>query len=295
MTAPSLTIGMPVYNGQRFLRQALDTLLAQTYRDFELLISDNASTDSTPAICAEYAARDSRIRYVRQSENAGVFDNVTFVLENARGRYFMLVGDDDVYDPAYAAKMIELLEKDPEVDGAYSNFTYVDPNGVTSPSWLKHFLPASNDRVRNILRFLRVRIVLPMMMGVFRTAALRRALPFVTFPDGMTGGIDIVFMLRFLTYSRVASTDEVLFQYRLKDRTESNPAKFRRSRWSLRWFHLRHNWVILIRHILPILWGSRFSLLHKVWLSAYAMLLFFVDWTLIRALEFVRARRRTHA
>jgi glycosyltransferase involved in cell wall biosynthesis len=295
MTNPTLTIGMPVYNGERFLRQALDTLLAQTWRDFELLISDNGSTDSTPAIVADYAARDPRIRYVRQPQNLGIFGNTSFVMTQARGRYFMLVGDDDVYEPRYVQRMIELLETHAEVDGAYSNFAYIDPQGVTSPSRLKHFLPASNDRIRNVLRFLRVRIVLPMMMGVFRTEALRRALPFVTFPHGMTGGVDIVFMLRFLTYSRVTSTDEVLFYYRLKDRTESNPAQFRTSRLKLRWYHFTLNWMILTRHIFPILLAAPFNILSRLWLSGYALLLFVVDWTLFRAIEFVRARRGTHA
>jgi len=75
---------MPVYNGEKYIREALDSLLAQTFTDFELIISDNASTDGTQVICEEYAARDPRIRYVRQRENRGAVANFRFVLDSIR-------------------------------------------------------------------------------------------------------------------------------------------------------------------------------------------------------------------
>lgn len=92
---PKVSIGMPVYNGEKFIRVALDSLLSQTFVDFELIISDNASTDGTEAICREYAARDLRIRYVRQSENRGAVVNFKFVLDDAVGEYFMWAAHDD--------------------------------------------------------------------------------------------------------------------------------------------------------------------------------------------------------
>ncbi len=87
---------MPVYNGERFVREALDSLLAQTFTDFELLISDNASTDGTEMICREYADRDPRIRFVRQVENIGALANFEFVMRQARGEYFMWAASDDL-------------------------------------------------------------------------------------------------------------------------------------------------------------------------------------------------------
>src|SRR5919112_5909956 len=105
MTArPRVTIGLPVYNGERFLEQALDGLLAQTFTDFELIISDNASTDRTPEICQAYAARDSRIRYVRQPENIGAGPNHNILVPMARGEYFKWASHDDLYDPDLVAK-----------------------------------------------------------------------------------------------------------------------------------------------------------------------------------------------
>ena len=93
---PLVTVGMPVYNGEKFIREALDALLAQTYTDFELIISDNASTDGTEASCRGYAGRDSRIRYVRQSENRGLIANFQFLLDEAAGKYFMWAAADDM-------------------------------------------------------------------------------------------------------------------------------------------------------------------------------------------------------
>lgn len=100
-----VSIGMPVYNGEAFIHEALDSLLTQTYPDFELIISDNASDDRTGTICKEYAAKDSRVRYVRQSKNLGALGNFKFVLDEAVGEYFMWAAADDVW----ALNWIEVL------------------------------------------------------------------------------------------------------------------------------------------------------------------------------------------
>jgi glycosyltransferase involved in cell wall biosynthesis len=108
---PSLTIGLPVYNGERYLAQALDALLAQTYQDFELIISDNASTDRTADICQEFVARDARVKYVRQRVNIGAGPNHNAVLTLARGRFFKWAAHDDVYAPTLLERCIEVLER----------------------------------------------------------------------------------------------------------------------------------------------------------------------------------------
>lgn len=94
---PPVSIGLPVYNAELFLEEALNSLLQQTFRDFELILSDNASTDGTAAICERYAQRDSRIRYVRQATNIGAMGNFRYVLEHARGRWFMWAAGDDYW------------------------------------------------------------------------------------------------------------------------------------------------------------------------------------------------------
>ena len=92
---PTVSIGMPVFNGAQYIREAIDSLLAQTFADFELIISDNASADATQEICEKYAEQDPRIRYVRQSKNIGAIANFKFVLDQARAKYFMWAAHDD--------------------------------------------------------------------------------------------------------------------------------------------------------------------------------------------------------
>ena len=102
---PVVSIGIPVYNGESFLREALDSLLAQSFDNFELIISDNASSDATEAICLDYQKNDKRIRYIRQSENIGALANFQVVLNESSGQYFMWAACDDKWD----SQWIELL------------------------------------------------------------------------------------------------------------------------------------------------------------------------------------------
>ena len=110
-TRPIVSIGMPVYDGERFIEDALDSLLAQTFTDFELIISDNASTDATESICCNYAKRDSRIRYIRQIENLGALRNFQFVLNEANGDYFMWAASDDKWSSAWVASLYQQLRQ----------------------------------------------------------------------------------------------------------------------------------------------------------------------------------------
>ena len=102
---PAVSIGMPVYNGAKYICDALDSLLAQTFTDFELIISDNASTDATEQICREYSVQDQRIRYVRQSINLGAMPNFEYVLNLARGECFMWAAHDDRWSLNWLAEL----------------------------------------------------------------------------------------------------------------------------------------------------------------------------------------------
>lgn len=127
---PKVSIGLPVYNGERFITGALDTLLSQNFTDFELIISDNASTDGTEAICRQYAARDARIRYVRQSENRGAIANFQFVLDAAVGSYFMWAAADDRQKPEFVETMVRILDDNPSFAGAMSDVENHDEDGT---------------------------------------------------------------------------------------------------------------------------------------------------------------------
>lgn len=126
-----VSIGMPVYNGARYLSAALDSLLKQTFSDFELIISDNASTDTTARICREYAARDRRIRYFRNDRNIGAAPNMNRVLELSAGEYFKWAAHDDLHAPGYLEKCIAVLDDKPLVVLCHSQTQHIDSNGVT--------------------------------------------------------------------------------------------------------------------------------------------------------------------
>lgn len=110
---PLVSIGMPVYNGAQYIRRALDSLLAQDYDNYEIIISDNASTDQTLEILEEYALMYPQIRTYTQSENVGIQGNFRIVLRLARGEYFMWAADDDYWEPEFLKTLVNELESDP--------------------------------------------------------------------------------------------------------------------------------------------------------------------------------------
>ena len=129
MSAPKVSIGMPVYNAQRYLREALDSLRAQTLTDFEIVLSDNASTDATPDICREYAARDPRIKYHRNATNLGVVANFNRAFELSTGQYFKWAAYDDLHAPEYLTKCLPVLEADPRLVVVHSLTRSIDDSG----------------------------------------------------------------------------------------------------------------------------------------------------------------------
>ncbi len=105
-----VSIGLPIYNGEKFLQKKIESLLEQTIKDFELIISDNASTDSTPTICQEYARKDKRIRYFRQEKNMGAIWNLKFILQEAKSNYFAWTAVDDIILSEFFEKNIKILD-----------------------------------------------------------------------------------------------------------------------------------------------------------------------------------------
>jgi len=120
---PLVSIGMPVYNGEQFIKAALDSIMGQSFTNFELIISDNSSTDETGHICREYAARDERIKYLRQAGNIGAYANFKLVLDEARGEYFMWAACDDTRSPDFIEVNFNFLSKNPDYVASTS------PNG----------------------------------------------------------------------------------------------------------------------------------------------------------------------
>src|ERR1700751_3041805 len=127
---PLVTVGLFVYNGERFIEEVLRSILNQTFTDFELIISDNASTDRTGQIAEAYAERDSRIRYYRSEKNMGAGWNVRRVYELATGKYFKQAAADDLLEPDFLRRCVEALENDRDCVLACARTKEIDENGV---------------------------------------------------------------------------------------------------------------------------------------------------------------------
>ena len=122
---PSISIGLPVFNGERFLKKTIDSILSQTFFDFELIISDNASTDNTKNICQDYVIKDNRVRYFRRSQNNGFCDNYKFVLQRSNGIFFMWIAADDLLgDNEYLKNLYKNFKND--IDYVFSNVSIIN-------------------------------------------------------------------------------------------------------------------------------------------------------------------------
>ncbi len=153
-TSPRLTIGLPVYNGEKYVAESLEALLGQSFTDFELIISDNASTDGTGDICRRYEKQDSRVRYFRQPRNIGLAPNHNFVAERARGELFKWASNDDLYARDLIERCVDALDKYPDVVLAHSWSAKVDACGAITKAFeypLNTSSPRAPDRFRSLL------------------------------------------------------------------------------------------------------------------------------------------------
>lgn len=171
---PRVSIALPVYNGERYLAQTIECLLAQDYQDVELLISDNASTDSTPQIALGYVRSDKRVTYVRNKRNLGVHPNFNAAFHRARGRYFKWAAHDDLYAPDFLSRCVAVLERDDSIALCFTRFRAIDQDGVFigEQQWTMNLLAERpHQRFRQLVAKGRGHSAL---FGVIRTAMLRK-------------------------------------------------------------------------------------------------------------------------
>ena len=151
---PRLSIGLPVYNGEKFLAESIESLLGQSYEDFELIISDNASSDGTADICRRYARQDSRIRYIRQQHNIGSAPNHNFVIEQAGGELFKHASHDDLYARNLVELCVAALDEHPDVTLAHSWSAVIDGSGAVKELVdypVNTAAPQAPERLRSML------------------------------------------------------------------------------------------------------------------------------------------------
>jgi glycosyltransferase involved in cell wall biosynthesis len=205
-STPLVSVGLYVYNGERFLEEALDSILNQTFTDFELIISDNASTDRTGEIAQAYAKRDDRSRYYRSEKNMGGGWNMRRVYELATGKYFKWAAADDLLEPDFLRRCVEILERDPGCVVAYASTKQVDENETFIKNYVTPVKADSNDPVARFREMLLVNHNCYQIFGVMRISALHQ-LP----PHGSYMSADRVLLARMSLLGRFYEVPEDLF------------------------------------------------------------------------------------
>lgn len=223
--APTVSIGVPVYNGASLLARALDSLLAQHFSDFEIIVSDNGSTDGTAEIADRFAARDPRVRVIRQPTNIGAARNFNAVFAESRGRYFKWMAHDDVIAPDYLDVCVGLLEQDASAVLSYTGTSLINDDGSVLPfdaargafvdrygkAWFwsppQVAETASEDPVRRYTSLILRNAWCLEVFGLIRSDALRKSSLI-----GLYYGSDKVLLLELATMGRFVQDPVPLFQ-----------------------------------------------------------------------------------
>jgi glycosyltransferase involved in cell wall biosynthesis len=207
---PKVSIGLPVYNGERFLKEAVESALAQTFEDFELIISDNASTDGTADICQDAAQHDPRVRYFRNERNLGAAPNYNITWQYATGQYFKWFAHDDRIKPRYLEHTVAALDASPDVVLCNTVVDYIDENGNQLGlyrSVLEHCDSRSPDQRLASIIFRSHTCV--DFFGLIRRSAMRDSILHQPF-----SGADKAFLAQMALRGRMIQLDEPLVEMR---------------------------------------------------------------------------------
>jgi glycosyltransferase involved in cell wall biosynthesis len=216
---PLVSLGLPVFNGENFLAEALDSVLAQTFSDFELVICDNASTDATEEISRNYATADPRIRYHRNEKNLGAAPNFNLTFSYASGRYFKWVSHDDTMAPDYLEKTVAVLENNPDAVLCHSLVRLIDSDGETLD--IHHSSLDGADSSRASERFAALCLVPHQCLeldGLIRSDAMAKTQCVPSYPGG-----DRALLCEIAMCGKLLKIDEPIFM------TREHPQRYRRA------------------------------------------------------------------
>ncbi|MCW5652283.1 glycosyltransferase family A protein [Hydrogenophaga sp.] len=249
-----VSIGLPVFNGEKYLPQTIESLLAQTFDDFELIISDNASTDRTAEICRAYAERDARVRYHRNEANIGLYRNFNRVFQLSSSAYFKWAAADDICGARLIERCVEVLDADPQAVLVYAKTVFIDEQQrelvVDYPGW---HLP-SPDPVERMAFAIQAGHWVTACEGLIRSSALRQTPLFPTYYGG-----DRALLCRLALFGTFQELPERLAFKRLHASNSTGHAS------DADWFPDKaayQSWT-LYRDYLKIIAGSPFSLSQK--------------------------------
>ena len=209
-------IGVPVHNGARFISDALDSLLGQTFSSWSLLISDNASEDDTADICEKYCQMDSRIKYHRHEKNIGAPSNFKYLLDKANSEYFMWAAADDHWHPDFLSSCVKVLDENENIGMAFSNIVNIDSFGRlirTYPSFEKYAGECSFGVVYNYIKSPEILGKANLIYSVYRLELCKKA--WAASPLSDDWGSDMCFVLAAISRSGLCIDNRVFFQKRI--------------------------------------------------------------------------------
>ena len=230
---PRLSIGLPVFNGENYLAAALDSLLKQTFGEFELILCDNASTDRTPEICRVFAANDRRIRYHRNDENIGAAGNYNLALSMARSEYFKWAAHDDVCHPGFLQACIEVLDHHPGVVLCHSRSEGIGERGEVKGYYGEERAFDADGPAQRFWEAISTPHVCIAVFGVMRREVLLK-----TIRHGDWVGADRNLLAELSLHGKIMLVPEFLFQRR--EHGEASIHKFEDERQRLAWFDPAH-------------------------------------------------------
>jgi glycosyltransferase involved in cell wall biosynthesis len=217
-----LTIGMPVYNDLDFIEKSIVSILDQEYQGFKLIISDDSSSDGSEEVCRRFAAKDSRITYIRQPKNLGISKNMEYLLSKADTKYFMWSADDDLWDKLFISKLISALESSEDAISAFCDYFQI--NEIDQKWGLPlRFDYAERTAFRRLLKFIRDADD-GFGYGIFKTEQIRRVrFPIWYWPNKKTAYNNIFPSLCFyLAKGNYIHLNEPLFYKRVKTENHVN-------------------------------------------------------------------------
>ncbi len=214
-----VSIGMPVYNGEAYIKQAIDSLLAQTHEELELIICDNASIDGTQKICLQYASQDKRIQYHYNEVNIGAIKNFEKTLELAKYDYFMWAAHDDIWETEYVSILVNLLNNDQDVVLAFSMFNAIDDFNKEIVQYPHIFEIPSNDiyqRLSNYINQFEGLGKANPIYGLMRKEYTKQAFSdTMIFMENNIFASDMLFVFQLLTLGKIAIDSKTLFHKRI--------------------------------------------------------------------------------
>lgn len=264
----TVTVGIPAYNGKVYIKQAIDSVLSQTFTDFELIVSDDGSTDGTDNICKEYTLKDPRVHFIRHDKNMGGFLNNNYIIKQAEGTYITLLAQDDALENSFLEETVTYLSKHEQCILVSGDFEVIDEKGTV-------ITLAKLEKVRSTIKwptrrleFFRYPISKTFfcIYGLMQSKVLKEIYANMPYPKKIFKGSEMPLLARLATRGEITSLPIVLRKYRQHNQSAYN-IEFKNTQ-SVGFFRRR---FILLKNLysirsdqMKVLWCSRLPLFQKI-------------------------------